>query len=444
MRELHTAPSASGPTLQPTTTNIMSSKLKRKTGPGENAGVPKRTKSTKEVEVEAPDFENASNSWDAAFGRASGMDDTKQELATVNDADELEGQDFLNYIEQQRQAKALQTESSAKAQKWRLSDPVGGRMVDIDPIFTRDEKYVDCPSRLGLHLIIFFRYLIVANSLTLRVYSTSTSLLMKETRLEAHERADARIVAYCLSPSSPQFVWVACSDGLIYRIDWLAGTGADSYWAASSTGVQHMTAASMISAGRTRDVLFTTERRKDEGFRITAHELTQPDDTVVTVARTIYTSPHAISFLKTVQNGEILVAVSQQRLLLANLRNDDYNTIDKIRYEFNIFESSDHITTVDVRTLKRPGEDGKKKSSFREKLVAQNMVDVVIGDVRGAIFVHHDLMYKLNQAHKATKPTPSLTPRKLHWHRKAVNSVKWSLDGMFARLSHDSSLTHNR
>lgn len=146
MRELHTAASATGPTPQPTTPNIMSSKLKRKTGPGENAGVPKRTKSTKEVKVEAPkfdapNFEATANSWDAAFGRASGMDDTEKELATVTDADELEGQDFLDYIEQQRQAKALQLEGSAKAQQWRLSDPVGGRMVDIDPIFTKDEKY---------------------------------------------------------------------------------------------------------------------------------------------------------------------------------------------------------------------------------------------------------------------------------------------------------------
>lgn len=27
-------------------------------------------------------------------------------------------------------------------QKWRLSEPMGGRMTDVDPIFSPDEKYV--------------------------------------------------------------------------------------------------------------------------------------------------------------------------------------------------------------------------------------------------------------------------------------------------------------
>lgn len=38
---------------------------------------------------------------------------------------------------------------SKTLQKWRISEPMGGRMTDVDPIFSPDEKYVllSCPGK---------------------------------------------------------------------------------------------------------------------------------------------------------------------------------------------------------------------------------------------------------------------------------------------------------
>lgn len=189
-----------------------------------------------------------------------------------------------------------------------------------------------------------------------------------------------------------------------------------------------MTVASMESAGRRRDVVFTTELRKDNnGWRITANELAPPNGPIATVARTIYTSTQRINFLKTANEGSVIIAASESRILLGSLRSTEYDTINKIRYEFRVFESTDLVSSLDLRVSDRKtlGEQKSKKSAKKIPVV-----DVVVGDVKGSIFVHNDLLANLIQSQAGNAPGMSLMPRKLHWHRQAVYSVKWSLDGM--------------
>lgn len=273
------------------------------------------------------------------------------------------------------------------------------------------------------------RFLIVANRTTIHIYSSSTSHLVRSIKLkiDSTTRSNARIITYSLSPTEPTLLWVACSDGVIYRVDWTSGAGADESWTISSTGCNHMTVASMESAGRRRDVVFTTEMRKGGGWRITANELADDEtEEIKTVTRTVYTSNMKISFLKTAREGSIVVAASEQRVLIGSLRSTAYDTVDKIKYEFRVFSSSDLISSLDVRAYQRPQLEDVKKNSLKKVPI----VDVVVGDVKGSIFVHNDLLGNLVRA-QDSKSMVNILPRKLHWHRNAVNTVKWSLDGMF-------------
>ena len=285
-----------------------------------------------------------------------------------------------------------------------------------------------------------YRFILLANRTTIHVYSTHTSLLTRSIKLKINTavRPNAHIVTYCLSPTNSNLIWVACSDGTIYGIDWTTGAGADQSWSISSTGCIHMTVASMESGKRRRDVVFTTEMRKDGGWRITANELAQPKDPFETAARTIYTSNQRISFLKTANEGSVIVAASEKRVLIANLRSTEYNTIDKIRYEFRIFESPDLVSSLDLKVHARPNAESLGKSALRRLPV----VDVVVGDARGSIFVHDDLLGNLARSQEEKHPPGiSLIPRKLHWHRKEVCTVKWSLDGMCSHHLSDAVLT---
>lgn len=272
-----------------------------------------------------------------------------------------------------------------------------------------------------------FRFLIVATLGTINVYSTANSLLTRSIKLKLNAAASPppRIITFCLSPTNSHILWVACSDGSIYSIDWTSGAGAEQYWGISSTGCVHMTAASMESAERRRDVIFTTEARKDGGFRITANELAPPNSTVKTVARTIYTSNQRIQFLKSAREGSIVVAASGNKILVGRLRSTEYDTIDKIKYEFRVFESADAIKCLDMRVTNRSDAEGLKKSNPLRKTP---VVDLVVGDVRGVMFLHNDLLAKVFSPAEGALAV-NLSPRKLHWHRQAVHTVKWSLDG---------------
>lgn len=183
-----------------------------------------------------------------------------------------------------------------------------------------------------------------------------------------------------------------------------------------------MTVASMESAGTRRDVVFTTEPRRDGGFRISATELASP----TSIVRTIYTSPQRIQFLKTANEGSIVVGASENRILVGKLRSTEYGTIDKIKYEFRVFESSDFIKSLDLRVTPRPASQGLKKSSLKKTPV----VDLVVGDIKGVVFLHNDILAKLFfQKQDSKAPAISIAPRRLHWHRQAVHTLKWSHDG---------------
>lgn len=125
------------------------------------------------------------------------------------------------------------------------------------------------------------------------------------------------------------------------------------------------------------------------------------------------------------------MAASENRVLLGSLRDTEYETVEKMKYEFRVFESIDYISSIDVRVTERPKSSKDKKKTKAE---IYGIVDVVVGDVKGSIFVHNDLLYKLYHAQHAAsagKSAVDLQPRKMHWHRKTVDTVKWSLDGNY-------------
>lgn len=391
----------------------------------EVSNTPKRVKP---IKVEAPSTlhkPSRNAAWEAAFGAPPKMQelihtngvngnvsDSEEDsnASEVLDFDELHQTDSLaNGLDTATWKKALKGQERSKT--WKLSESIGGRMINVEPAFTADERQLIVASRTAIH-----------------VYSTSNSLLTRSIKLQIeNNKSDTRIITYCISATEQDIIWVACSDGHIYRINWATGTGATQWWAISSTGCEYMTVASMESGGRRRDVVFTTEKRKEEGWRITAHELAPPDGKIQTAARTIYTSNDRMTFLKTAKEGSVIVGSSGKKLMLGRLRSTEFETVDKIRYEFRVFETTDNISSLDLRVTERTGTENLKAILKRTPIV-----DLVIGDVRGSIFVHNDLLANLIRAQDGTLPKGiSLTPRKLHWHRQVVHTVKWSLDGNY-------------
>ena len=75
-------------------------------------------------------------------------------------------------------------------------------------------------------------------------------------------------------------------------------------------------------------------------------------------------------------------------------------------------------------------------AAARPAFDAASAIDIAIGDISGVLLLFEDILSSfaaIESTQKGGKTradnAESLRPKKLHWHRDAIGSVKWSLDG---------------
>lgn len=159
--ELFCYPQLQKKPIQPLTSdNTMASILKRKRGNLEVADAPKRSKNSNVASSATPTAFSKQSGWDAAFPAppkdlelvvANGVNGDDGPSSTVLDFETANNEEFQE-VEEERMRRAQQHEQVQKAlkkairrreqQAWKLSEPIGGRMINVDPVFTAEEKYV--------------------------------------------------------------------------------------------------------------------------------------------------------------------------------------------------------------------------------------------------------------------------------------------------------------
>lgn len=84
------------------------------------------------------ELDESSNKKKRKHGKAT-KDDAAGTLSMNGDADRAEDEETTNQYgaESRFNGDILETKT---LQKWRISEPMGGRMSDVDPIFNADEK----------------------------------------------------------------------------------------------------------------------------------------------------------------------------------------------------------------------------------------------------------------------------------------------------------------
>ncbi len=289
---------------------------------------------------------------------------------------------------------------------WKVSQAMGGRMLDIDPILTADEKY-----------------LILAYTTSLQVYSCADSLLLRSVKLPiplgtGHAE---HIISACLSPSNADLVWVASSLGRVWLIDWTTGEGPSSHVRVKCELLSGMTVESMKIGGESRDVPFICTN-KGRDWSIVACDI---QDVVLKSSKALLSQRSPIHNIQAVGDGRTLVASAERNVLLGSLRSSNVTSFSDIDYEFFSFDCSDDITCLDVRTAERV----HLNRASQRKEGDEPVVDVAVGCARGAVFSYNDLLPQLRALQIPKTRDYSLQPRKYHWHRKAVHALKWSRDG---------------
>jgi len=135
----------------------MASALKRKRGTVEASDTPKRSKSTKMNSSGQLPIIGDKVGWEVAFAAPA----KKRELIqtnginghNINSPEESEDAvDFESFLAQEEEGKQAERDGAAEkalrkalrkkeAQAWKISEPIAGRMINTDPVFTADEKY---------------------------------------------------------------------------------------------------------------------------------------------------------------------------------------------------------------------------------------------------------------------------------------------------------------
>lgn len=257
------------------------------------------------------------------------------------------------------------------------------------------------------------------------MYSTADSLLVRRIQLltgdieEAEKSPGVYIVSTALSKVSPNLVWVASSDGRIWCIDWTSGAGADTPFTIPAKKILDMTVDQAQIGKALDDVVLVLEKTSHSGGQIIAYDR---KSLASQSGKTLHTCDDSPQLLRSVDSSSVLVVATKNSLHIGVLKgkNKELKSLGNLEYQFFSFDVEDQITALDIRLPAQP-----KKNSNRIT------VDFAVGCARGAILTLPDVLAKFYTGGGvgSTPRKGSLQPRTLHWHSRAVNSVKWSQNG---------------
>ncbi|KJZ77435.1 hypothetical protein HIM_03159 [Hirsutella minnesotensis 3608] len=293
---------------------------------------------------------------------------------------------------------------------WRVSKPMGGRMLDIDPILTADDQY-----------------LILTYNTSIQVYNALDSLLVRRIPICALDSSapqgstPIRIVAVRLSRQDPDFLWVACSDGHVYRVNWITDTDMEPSFQTSSGVTKAMT---IIPAANQDDIVILVESDKNR-LDITAY---QGNSGAKYKSKSLFSlkwpgAGHPL--LEASEDGQVLMGTFNDRIFLGARSKTDMVDMDQLQYGFYSFDTPDLITTIDMRCHPRLASLGPAGNKH------DPVVDILAGGARGGIYVYRDALARIQAIGQPQHARDGIQVSKFHWHRKAVHSAKWSRDGNY-------------
>lgn len=294
------------------------------------------------------------------------------------------------------------------AAKWSISPVQGGWFLPLDPVFSFDEKH-----------------LLLATLKSLQVYATETSLLANTLPVGG---TGVVITAYAISTTKPNQVYVADSTGLITLWDWADGKKLGR-WDIGAT-VRNM--AVVVQPGGDDDLVYCYEV-SDGKHIVNVHALRTKEQTSKTELKRVIKSSSAIHSFQVMLQGKYVVIATIDSITVGKRLKTSKTAVQDFEYVWREFQFSKHITTFNTYFRPQQVTEKSKKSGQDQR----DVLDLAVGDEIGVIFLFEDILASFAALEKNQKSNPnktdnadSLRPKRLHWHREAVGSVKWSLDGM--------------
>ena len=266
--------------------------------------------------------------------------------------------------------------------------------------------------------------MLIAYDTSVCVFSTSNSLLLRKLCAKNSKQ----ISSFAFSPEDTAQLYISKVTGIVEKWDWTNGTLLGSW---DTKHPVHLIATSDTNSTEYgTNYVYSVDKLKRNRWTITVHRLMAGEDASKTDLNTLLKFEDPISSLRIFEQGGIIVATSGHKLLIGSTDNPHQPLLKDISYVWREVACSEWITSVDTR-IRSVNASSKKPKPV--KAVTTRAVDIVVGGIKGAMFVYEDLLTSLISKEDKAKNgiTDNFTPRKLHWHRNAVSSVKWSTDGLY-------------
>lgn len=306
--------------------------------------------------------------------------------------------------------KPHKSKSASKKSPWLVSTPFGGWFLPQDPVFSSDEKF-----------------LILANVRGLQIYSTETSLLAHVLPV-----GSGVLTAYSLSSTKPTQVYIANSAGLITLWDWVDAKKLGRW----DIGTNIRQIAVVTQADTNQDLVYCHE--VGSSHVINVHALRTRDQKSQTDLKRIFKSKTPISKIEVLLGGNVVIVACANSVVVGRRSKLQKTALQDFEYIWREFTTSKRITALCsyIQPQEPLGEGKRASQQLKDNL------DIAIGDESGAIHLFEDLLSVSAGLEKSQKKREdpsadleSLKPKRLHWHREAVGSLKWSLDGRFSSSS---------
>lgn len=302
-------------------------------------------------------------------------------------------------------AKAKAKKSNTKGAKdWSISSAQGGWFLPRDPIFSVDEKFI-----------------ILGTQKALEIYVAETSLLAYKLPVSGA----GEVTAYALSTTESNRVYVAESTGLITLWDWVLRQKIGR-WDIGAT-VRNMT----VITHADEDLVYCHEPGKSHIVNV--HALRTGAQAATTELKPILKTSLNILDIQVLLEGKFVVVACGDSLMVGKRQKQSKTAVQDFEYVWRELKFAQRLTTFSAYVRDPVEVTGKAVKSGQDH---RDIIDIAIGDVSGAILLFEDILASFAAIECVQKggktkadSAETLRPKKLHWHRDAVGSVKWSLDG---------------
>lgn len=235
---------------------------------------------------------------------------------------------------------------------------------------------------------------------SVQVFATSTSRLLRTLQMETGQR----VIGFKICPTDQNILYIFTS-GFVTKWHWDSGKRL-ACWG-TPCPILSVDLPSAESEGRP-PLYFAIGAQKDGKREISINTFSDKKPTGTTA---LQTNEH-INAIKVVYGGRVVFASDGSHLFMGTTTSVDLDSPDSMQYKWR--EATLPVTATSFHLR----ESSSAKGS--------DAVDLVVGESGGSILVYQDILNTLFGRNADKKPSP----RKLHWHRGPVNTVRWSKDGM--------------